>query len=49
LKTIPLAEIQKARLAPFDEDKTPKPRHVAARRTALPLDVGAETSAGTET
>lgn len=48
LKSIPLAEIQKARLAPFDEDKTPQPRHVAARRTALPQDVGAETSAGTE-
>ena len=48
LKVIPLAEIQKARLAPFDEDKTPQPRHVAARRAALPQDVGAETSAGTE-
>lgn len=48
LKAVPIAEIQKARLAPFDEDKTPQPRHVAARRTALPQDVGAETSAGTE-
>ena len=48
LKTVALAEIQKARLAPFDEEKTPKPRHVAARTTALPQDDGAETSAGTE-
>lgn len=48
LKAIPLVEIQKARLAPFDEDKTPQPRHVAARRAARPQDVGAETSAGTE-
>jgi ribosome maturation factor RimP len=47
LKTVPLAEIQKARLAPFDEDKTPQPRHVAAR-SARPQDAGAETSAGTE-
>jgi ribosome maturation factor RimP len=29
LKTIPLESIQKARLAPFDEPKTPKPRFVA--------------------
>lgn len=48
LKSIPLAEIQKARLAPFEEDKAPKPRLVAARRAAPPHDDGAETSAGTE-
>jgi ribosome maturation factor RimP len=48
LKVIPLAEIQKAHLAPFDEEKTPQPRHVAARSAALPQDVGAETSAVTE-
>ncbi len=47
LKTVPLAEIQKAHLAPFDEEKTPKPRLVAAR-TAPPPHEGAETSAGTE-
>lgn len=29
LKTVPVEAIQKARLAPFDEDKTPKPRLVA--------------------
>ncbi len=48
LKAVPLADIQKARLAPFDEAKTPQPRHVAARTSALPQDDGAETSAGTE-
>ena len=30
LKTIPIEAIQKARLAPFDEEKTPQPKHVAA-------------------
>jgi ribosome maturation factor RimP len=30
LKTVPLDAIQKARLAPFDEEKTPKPRLVAS-------------------
>jgi ribosome maturation factor RimP len=40
LKTIPYESIQKARLAPFDEAKTPKPRIVAM--------VAAEASAGVE-
>ncbi|MDE3246274.1 MAG: ribosome maturation factor RimP [Acidobacteriota bacterium] len=51
LKTIPLEIIQKSRLAPFDEAKTPQPKHVVALRSELP-DVhdineedGAETSA----
>lgn len=37
LKTVPLEAVQKARLAPFDEEKTPKPRLVApatAHKTA---------------
>lgn len=46
LKAIPFAEIQKARLAPFDEAKTPKPKQVAARRAAM--NEGAETSAAME-
>ena len=47
LKTVPLAEIQKARLAPFDEDGTPKPKHPAAA-IAAPQDAGAEKSPGKE-
>ena len=44
LKAIPLEAIQKARLAPFDEDKTPRPKHLAAQLTEAPSD-GVETSA----
>lgn len=33
LKTVPLEAVQKARLAPFDEEKTPKPRLVAPATT----------------
>lgn len=46
LKTIPYESMQKARLAPFDEEKTPKPRlvtQVAADATAV-----VEKSAGEE-
>jgi ribosome maturation factor RimP len=43
LKTIPLDAVQKARLAPFDEDKTPKPRLVA--QAASPKTAGVEKSA----
>jgi ribosome maturation factor RimP len=43
LKTIPLEEIQKARLAPFDEEKAPKPRLVAP--AAAPKTAGVEKSA----
>jgi ribosome maturation factor RimP len=43
LKTIPLEDIQKARLAPFDEEKTPKPRLVAF--AADPKTAGVEKSA----
>ncbi|MCL1908668.1 MAG: ribosome maturation factor RimP [Holophagaceae bacterium] len=45
LKQIPFDLIQKARLAPFDEDGTPKPKHAAhaANETA-----GAEKSASRE-
>jgi len=48
LKTIPYAEIQKARLAPFDEDGTPKPKHLAARPATTPHDAEVETSPGME-
>jgi ribosome maturation factor RimP len=54
LKTIPLAEIQKARLAPFDEERTPPPKHVRAVLTGPPdadpeLETGAvETSPAVE-
>ena len=46
LKTIPFSEIQKARLAPFDETKTPKPRIVAM--VATEASAGVETSSGEE-
>lgn len=45
LKTIPLDQVQKARLAPFDEEKAPKPRHLPEQ----PTDAGVEKSAGKET
>ena len=45
LKTVPLEAIQKARLAPFDEEKTPPPKHLIARLTELPNVGGVETSA----
>lgn len=51
LKTVPFEIIQKSRLAPFDEAKTPQPRHVVALRSTIPgvqEKVGAETSASTE-
>ncbi len=45
LKVIPLEAIQKARLAPFDEEKTPRPKHLTARFTPVPEIEGVETSA----
>lgn len=45
MKSIPLEAIQKARLAPFDEEKTPRPKHLAGRFTELPAVDGVETSA----
>ncbi|NTV74005.1 MAG: ribosome maturation factor RimP [Holophaga sp.] len=45
LKTVPFEAVQKARLAPFDEDKAPKPRHVPEQPTAARV----EKSAGKET
>jgi ribosome maturation factor RimP len=36
LKTIPFEIIQKSRLAPFDEAKTPQPKHVTALRSDIP-------------
>ncbi len=51
LKTIPLDIIQKSRLAPFDEDKTPQPKHVVALRSDIPdmhEDAGVETNAGNQ-
>jgi ribosome maturation factor RimP len=44
IKTVPIEAIQKARLAPFDEEKTPRPKHLTARLTEAPTD-GVETSA----
>jgi ribosome maturation factor RimP len=50
LKTIPLEAIQKARLAPFDEAKTPPPRLTAQPVAPDPPDVAdVEKSAGKET
>ena len=43
LKTVPLEAIQKARLAPFEEEKAPKPRLVAP--AAAPKAAGVEKSA----
>lgn len=45
LKRVPLDAIQKARLAPFDESKTPRPKHLTARLTPAPQADGVETSA----
>jgi ribosome maturation factor RimP len=45
LKQVPLELLQKARLAPFDEDSTPKPKHLTARFETAP-HAGAETSPG---
>jgi ribosome maturation factor RimP len=45
LKTVPFDNVQKARLAPFDEDKAPKPRHKPEQPTAASV----EKSAGKET
>jgi len=45
LKAVPFEAIQKARLAPFDEDKAPKPRHQPEQPTAASV----EKSAGEET
>ena len=45
LKAVPLEAIQKARLAPFDEEKTPRPKHLTARFTPVPEIEGVETSA----
>lgn len=48
LKAIPLEGIQKARLAPFDEEKTPRPKHLVAKFTEAP-DLGADIADGVET
>jgi ribosome maturation factor RimP len=45
LKTVPFADMQKARLAPFEEDKAPKARHTPGQ----PTGAGVEKSAGEET
>jgi ribosome maturation factor RimP len=50
LKTIPLEAIQKARLAPFDEEKTPPPRLIASLPApGQPERADVEKSAGKET
>lgn len=46
LKAVPLDSLQKARLAPFDEEKTPKPKHLEAKYTDFSAAV--ETSPGVE-
>lgn len=46
LKTVPFTDIQKARLAPFDEPKAPKPRIVAM--AASDEFAGVEKSSGEE-
>ena len=52
LKAVPLDEIQKARLAPFDEGSTPKPKHLSAVMTpgpeAAPDEADLETREGEE-
>jgi ribosome maturation factor RimP len=45
LKEVPFEALQKARLAPFDESKTPKPKHLQGRYTEAPDAGGVETSA----
>ena len=45
LKSVPFDAMQKARLAPFDEAKAPKPRHLPGQ----PESAGVEKSAGKET
>jgi ribosome maturation factor RimP len=50
LKSIPLDAIQKARLAPFDEEKTPPARLLASSAPPVQPDAaGVEKSAGKET
>jgi ribosome maturation factor RimP len=50
LKTVPFGTIQKARLAPFDEQKAPPPRHAAPPAAPEQPDAaGVEKSAGKET
>jgi ribosome maturation factor RimP len=44
LKSVPFEAMQKARLAPFDEEKTPKPKHVQGRFTDVSQAVEVETS-----
>lgn len=51
LKSVPLASIQRARLAPFEEDRAPKSKLAAPGRAAShnsTEDPGVETSAGEE-
>ena len=46
LKTVPFDAVQKARLAPFEEDKAPKPRHPPEQPQAARVEksVGEETA-----
>jgi ribosome maturation factor RimP len=46
LKQVPFDLIQKAKLAPFDEDRAPKPKHTVL--TTVNEPAGAETSAAKE-
>jgi ribosome maturation factor RimP len=48
LKLVPIEAMQKARLAPFDEDKTPRPKHLVARLTEVPNADDVETSVAEE-
>ena len=50
LKSIPFEAVRQARLAPFDEQKTPPPRHAAEPAAPhQPESAGVEKSAGKET
>ena len=44
IKSIPVDAIQKARLAPFDEEKTPRPKQLTAKFSEVPDADGVETS-----
>ncbi len=48
LKVVPIEAIQKARLAPFDEEKTPRPKQLVARLTEVPNADDVETSVAEE-
>jgi ribosome maturation factor RimP len=46
LKTLALRDVQKARLAPFDEEKTPKPKHAVGASAPATQSANVEKSVG---